>query len=61
MTKETDYLAAAARTVEMQAVDNPGIGIPADPDVADFMGAFPGDEDLADVLEAQLEVEPDGI
>ena len=46
-----EYLKAAAQKVEQQAMDNPGLGIPVDPDVADYMGAFRGDEDLGDVLE----------
>ena len=45
------YLEAAAQKVEQQAMDNPGLGIPVDPDVADYMGAFSSDEDLGDVLE----------
>lgn len=48
-----DYLEAAAREVEQQAMDNPGMGIPVDPDVADFMGAFLSDETLGDVLEGE--------
>ena len=46
-----DYLEAAAKEVEQQAMDNPGMGIPVDPDVADFMGAFHSDESVGDVLE----------
>ncbi len=37
---EQDYLKAAANAVEAQAAQASGIGIPADPDVAEFMGAF---------------------
>ena len=37
---EQDYLTAAADAVEAQAIEAPDIGIPADPDVAEFMGAF---------------------
>ncbi len=37
---DREYLLAAARAVQSQAVDNPSIGIPVDPDVAEFMGAF---------------------
>lgn len=37
---QIDYLKAAAAMVEKQAAENPGIGIPVDPDVAEFMGAF---------------------
>ncbi len=39
---EQNYLQAAADAVEAQAIEAPDIGIPADPDVADFMGAFEG-------------------
>lgn len=46
-----DYLETAAKEVEQQAMDNPGMGIPVDPDVADFMGAFYSDEPVGDVLE----------
>ena len=46
-----DYLKAAAQQVEQQALDHPGIGIPVDPDVADYMGAFHSDENEADILE----------
>lgn len=49
--KTDEYLKAAAEVIERQALDDPGLGIPADPDLADFMGAFeetavsPGDFD----------------
>jgi len=52
-----DYLQAAARRVEQQALDNPGLGIPVDPDIADYMGAFFGDEDLGDVVEGDVDEE----
>lgn len=38
MNKE--HLESAARAVEAQTLDEPGLGIPVDPDVAEFMGAF---------------------
>lgn len=38
--QEKEYLKAAARAVEEQAEANPGLGIPVDPNLADFMGAF---------------------
>ena len=37
---EKEYLYAAATMVETQAMKNPTLGIPLDPDLADFMGAF---------------------
>lgn len=40
MSERTDYLDATAEAVERQALANPGLGIPADPDVAAHMGAF---------------------
>lgn len=49
---EKNYLHAAALQVEQQALANPGIGIPVDPDVADFMGAFASPEKLGDVVAA---------
>ena len=52
-----EYLEAAAQKVEQQAMDNPGLGIPVDPDVADYMGAFSSDEDLGDVLEDETSEE----
>lgn len=40
MTEHDDYFKAAAQAVESQAAENPGLAVPADPDVAEFMGAF---------------------
>lgn len=37
---ELEYFKAAAAMVEKQAMENPGIGIPVDPEVAQYMGAF---------------------
>ena len=37
---EKEYLDAAAAQVFDQLADDPGLGIPIDPDVADHMGAF---------------------
>lgn len=34
------HLTAAANVVDAQATELPVLGIPVDPDVADFMGAF---------------------
>ncbi|MBM9614867.1 hypothetical protein JWJ90_11290 [Desulfobulbus rhabdoformis] len=52
-----EYLKAAALKVEQQALENPGLGIPVDPDVADYMGAFFSEEDLADVIEGGADEE----
>ncbi len=37
---ERDFLKAAADAVNAEAARSPEIGIPVDPDVADFMGTF---------------------
>lgn len=39
-TENTDHCKAAAKAVEEQLLADPGLGIPVDPDVAEFMGAF---------------------
>lgn len=44
------YLAAAAAKVRKQMDENPGVGIPVDPDVAEYMGAFEEDAVDADDL-----------
>lgn len=48
----TEELMATANVVSQQASENPGIGIPIDPEVAEYMGAFTEDAiilaDLAD-------------
>ncbi len=51
---ERDYLKAAAEAVERQALENPDLGIPADPDVAEYMGAF---EEQAVTLDDVLDIE----
>ena len=53
---DKEYLRAAALAVAQQLAENPVIlGIPIDPDVADFMGAFAEDAlELADVIEDGL-------
>lgn len=51
MSKDLEHMQAAAHAVLRQAEDNPGLGIPVDPDVAEFMGAFESDENVADVIE----------
>ncbi len=54
---ENDYLKAAAAAVERQALENPDLGIPVDPDVAEYMGAF---EELAVTLDDVLDAESGG-
>ncbi|WP_022660084.1 hypothetical protein [Desulfovibrio desulfuricans] len=53
---DKEYLAAAARMIAQQLADNPTIlSIEADPDVADYMGAFTEDSiALADMIEDAL-------
>lgn len=51
---ENYYLKAAAAAVERQVLENPDFGIPADPDVAEYMGAFEEQAvTLDDVLDAE--------
>jgi hypothetical protein len=40
MERNNDFLQAAAEAVERQAMEAPDLGIPVDPDVAEYMGAF---------------------
>lgn len=53
-----DFLQSAARAVEDQVADNPLLGIPVDPDVAEYMGAFEEDPAVLQVID--LEVESEG-
>ena len=51
--EEKAYLEAVAAEVERQAMENPGVPIPVDPDVADYMGAAEDDSlDAADIIES---------
>ena len=54
MERNNDFLQAAAEAVERQAMENPDLGIPVDPDVAEYMGAF---EETAVSLDDFMEVE----
>ncbi len=60
---DKDFLAAAARVVDAQATEDPTLGIPVDPDVAEYLGAFeetalgPDDLDDLDDLEGFLAAE----
>ena len=49
--QELEYMKAAAHAALRQAEENPGLGIPVDPDVAEFMGAFESDEAPIDAIE----------
>ena len=51
--EEKAYFEAAAAEVERQAMENPDVPIPVDPDVADYMGAAEDDSlDVADIIES---------
>lgn len=55
MTEDKKYLAAAAAAVERQLLENPGVPIPVDPDVAAYMGAMEDDAmSFADALESSI-------
>lgn len=52
------WLDAAATAVEREAMENPGMPIPVDPDVAEHMGAFADDAmSEEDALESHMGVE----
>ena len=51
---EKVYLTAAARAVDVQASETPNLGIPVDPEVAEFMGAFQEQAVTLDDLDAML-------
>jgi hypothetical protein len=52
MDKERAYLEAASQAVERQMQENPGVPIPVDPDVAEYMAAMPDDAlSFSDALE----------
>jgi len=56
--QEQTYLEAAAEAVERQMMENPGVPVPVDPDVAAYMGAMQDDAmNFADALEAAQPVE----
>ena len=51
--KDRSYLEAAAAAVEREAMENPGMPIPVDPDVATYMGAMEDDDmSFEDALES---------
>jgi hypothetical protein len=60
-----EYSEAAAMAVERQAMDNPAVGIPADPDVAEHMGIFIEDalseQDVLDALDISLDPANDDL
>lgn len=56
------YLDAAATAVAREAMENPGMPIPVDPDVAGHMGCF-ADEAMSeeDVLASHIGVDGNGV
>ena len=57
-TMNLDYLDAAANAVYRQLMNDPLLGLPVDPDVADCMGAFADDAmSEEDVLESYAGVD----
>lgn len=61
----TEELMATANVVSQQASENPGIGIPIDPEVAEYMGAFTEHAiilaDLADDIDLSTNTEGEVI
>lgn len=58
MDDRRTWLDAAATAVEREAMENPGVPIPVDPDVAEHMGAFADDAmSEEDALESHMGVE----
>ena len=53
MVMDKELLVSAALSVEYQLLEYPGLGVPLDPEVAEFMGAFVEDavslDDLDDI------------
>ena len=61
MTTEEEQLKAAADDIYRQLADNPGIGIPVDPDMVDFLGLSELPPELADGDGSEfLSVDEDG-
>ncbi|NLZ16676.1 MAG: hypothetical protein GX087_02935 [Desulfobulbaceae bacterium] len=58
MTQDKEYLEAAAAAVDRETMENPGVPIPVDPDVAAHMGAMEDDAmSYEDALESGVPVE----
>jgi hypothetical protein len=53
MNQYKDFLKSAALAVENQIAENPHLGIPVDPDVADFMGAFEEDPTTLEAIDSE--------
>lgn len=59
-TTYKDFLKSAALAVENQVAENPHLGIPVDPDVADFMGAFAEDQSILEAIDDDADGGNDG-
>ena len=60
MPEDKNYLEAAAAAVEREMLENPGVAIPDDPDVAAYMGAMEDDAmSFEDALESARPEEAD--
>jgi len=59
MTQYKDFLKSAAQAVENQVAENPLLGIPVDPDVAGFMGAFEDDPAILEAIDNEADGEND--
>lgn len=60
-TTEKEYLDAAAQKAFEELANNPELGVPLDPDVAEHMGIFEEDAiDLADI-DSLVDVDMDDI
>lgn len=55
MTQYKDFLKSAAQAVENQVAENPSLGVPVDPDVAEFMGAFEEDQVILEAIDNEAD------
>jgi hypothetical protein len=55
MIQYTDFLKSAAQAVETQVTETPRLGIPVDPDVAEFMGAFEEDQSILEAIDGEAD------
>ncbi|MDL2226626.1 hypothetical protein LJB86_03100 [Deltaproteobacteria bacterium OttesenSCG-928-M10] len=60
MTSYKDFLKSAALMVENQVAENPNLGVPVDPDVADFMGAFEEEQSILEAIDDDADGGSDG-
>lgn len=55
MITRNDYLVSAAQAVEDQVAENPTLGVPVDPDVAEYMGAVEEDPRMLDNIDDETD------